>query len=117
MPGAPTSIAAAQCHHDQPEQEDALAPPGVGKRAGRHQRGAEAQHEGVGDPVELHRAAAQRVADRGQHHGGPGEAQRHAQRRQAHGGQQPVLGDGGGHRDGFHTGRGWRSNDKKDSME
>jgi len=81
---------AAQQDQQQPEHEHALAPAGIGQRAGRHQRAAEAQHEGIGDPVELNRAAAQRGMDGGQRDGRAGEAQRHADRGQADGGEQPV---------------------------
>ena len=46
-------------------QEHALAAAGVGQRAGSHQQAAEAEHEGIGDPGQRLRAAAQVAADGG----------------------------------------------------
>jgi len=64
----------------------------IAQRAGRHQRGAKAQHEGIRHPVERQRPAAQRLAQRRQGHGRPGKAQRHRQRRKADRQQHPDRG-------------------------
>lgn len=76
-------------HYGQPRQKHTPPPVDVCQCACRHQRGTETQHEGIGDPVQRQRAAAQRLAQRRQRHGRPGKAQRHGQSGQADRQQHP----------------------------